>query len=338
MNLILENFLPKVTYFKNGIIENNVLNNFTIYVINLNEDVYRRAYITHLFKKERINYNLVQVNRITKRDIELANCTVRKWSILGCATSHLWCIKHAIDANCSRFIIFEDDIIFHKDYQNKLADCLHLPFDLLMLGACDFTLKDNLLLMEDKKATHKDSHTQLYTDKVYYPSKNALGGHANVYSLDFAKEFYEYKVSTPVFKEFDTEYVNFYDKWKMAICYPNIVITELTTTNNFHIFSPFDTACYARYISNCFPEEFTLLDYNYMTIDFIKFVADGRRYHIHISTTYSELIKQYLLSKRSVKCYLSNLEELFNSNLYTTQDIKCIQQCIRNNTLVLKVT
>jgi GR25 family glycosyltransferase involved in LPS biosynthesis len=306
MNQILNNYLPKITYFQNtNNIVDNILNNYSIYVINLKNDIYRKCYIQHLLKKEKINYFLVEVERVTYKEVKILNLTDKMAKVLGCAVSHLWCIQNAIKENLPNFIIFEDDIIFHKNYQERLQICLNYNADLLMLGACDFSLKHNL-----ENSSCKEN--------IYYPSKNALGGHANLYSLHFAKIFLNHKLVQP-FCEFDTEYEKFYKDYKIAICYPNLVITELTTTNNFHNYSPIQNS-YVKYRENCFDNTFTLMDYKYITIHFIEFVLNNKDTIID----FTKLIENYCkVTKYKI---IEDLNDVLLNNGYTLEDINCISQ------------
>ena len=312
MELILKNYSPKLTQVKNGNIIDNVLNLYPIYVINLEEDIYRKIYMKNLLKREKLNYFLVEVKRMTLEDINIAKIKTRETTIFGCAVSHLWCINNAIEKNYEQFIIFEDDIVFHKNYKNKFKDYLNLnlKFDLLMLGACDFKLKENLEL---SNKPHKNI--------LYYPSKNALGGHANLYSLSFAKDFLEYKM-THEFKEFDTDYQVFYPKYNIAVCFPNLVITELTTTNNFHFYSPLHGNSYKNYASNCYPESFSLLDYKYMTIDFMKFALDK------VFINYKDLVEKYC--HKIQKCHILDLKDVLLNNTYSLADIIEIKNLLKN--------
>jgi GR25 family glycosyltransferase involved in LPS biosynthesis len=302
MDKILDNYSPKITYFKNTTnIEDNILNNYPIYVINLKTDITRKIYIHCLFKKEKINYHLIEVERIKNEEKKTLNLSKTMTKVLGCAVSHLWCIQNAVKQNLSHFIIFEDDIIFHKNYQERLKICLNYNAGLLMLGACDFYFKHNLENSSSK-------------ENIYYPSKNALGGHANLYSLSFAKIFLNYKL-TNEFCEFDTEYEKFYNEHKICICYPNLVITELTTTNNFHNYSPIYRS-YLKYRENCFDNKFTLMDYKYITIHFIEYALINK----YIIKDFNKLIEKYC-KETKYKIY-ENLETVLLNNGYSLEDIR----------------
>lgn len=316
MELILKKFSPKITEFKNGNVIDNILNVYPIYVINLEEDIYRKVYIKDLLKKEKVNYFLIEVKRMNVEDVNILNIKFRQITILGCAVSHLWCINNAISNNFDRFIIFEDDIVFHKDYKNKYKEYVNLNFDLLMLGACDFNFKENY-------ATSNLSDKPSYNDILYYPNKNSLGGHANLYSLNFAKEFFKYKI-TNEFKEFDTDYELFYPNYNIAICFPNLIITELTTTNNFHFYSPLKCdKSYQLYISKCYPESFSLFDYKYITIDFIKFAVNEKHF-----INYNDLIEKYCCDK-SKTCNILDLKSVLLNNTYCLGDILSIKNIFK---------
>jgi len=215
----------------------NVLNNIPIYVIHLKSDIFRKSYITYLFKRLHINYMLISVELLTNEKINKysqlcdVNCSLSQF---GCVLSHLWCLKNAIFNNFPKFIIFEDDVVFHGDFLNRINKYLNTPFDMVMLGACDFQLQENKKNMNKKWG-------------VYFPKQNALGAHANLYTLSFAKTLYNWKISHIVV-EFDRHYDMFYSTHKIAVCYPNLVICELSTSNIQHYFGPCNKNLYNNYI------------------------------------------------------------------------------------------
>jgi len=239
------------------------LNNFPIYVINLKLDVLRRNYIKSLFERHNINYNLIIVDKFEYENTDqLIRCRIQN-NKLGCILSHLWCINDAIKNSYERFIIFEDDIIFHKEFHKLFKECVSKTSvfpDLLMLGSIDFKIKENMCYL------NKD-------EKIYYPKKNILGAHANMYGLNFAKEFLDYKLNVSKILEFDFDYAKFMDKYKIGICLPNLVVCELSTTNINHNFSPVNINSFNKY-KRSFPIGFTYNDYEYMIIVFIQFIKE----------------------------------------------------------------
>lgn len=304
LSKLLNNYDVRKYEIVNSKVQDNLINNFPIYVINLREDKTRRNYIKMLFKKHKINYSLIVVERFRNTsgiDMKIGN------SILGCILSHLWCINNAIHKNYKRFIIFEDDIIFHKNFDNLFKQIMNSyieNIDLLMLGALDTNLQTNLQKFNNKQL-------------VYYPTSNILGAHANIYKLEFAKEFLNYKLNSPKIIEFDYDYMEFINKFKIGICIPNLVICELSTTNISHHFSPLSNAAYERY-KKWFPENFTYDDYEYIMIIFINFIKEK----INNGVSFNDFEEMVTSFKRNYKNrnieYIS--KSLLNSN-YKKEDI-----------------
>jgi GR25 family glycosyltransferase involved in LPS biosynthesis len=310
MEHIIKNYNPTIINYNNNDINDNILNNYPIFIINLKDNQERRDYVNYIMQRMKINYNLVIVNKI---DCDIYNKIGREniktdKNKLGCIISHLFCIKLCIDSNYKKFIIFEDDIIFHKCF-NELCtfDLLNENFDMLMLGACDFNVNHN------KKSLHKQINN-LY---IYKPNKQALGAHANIYSISFAKILYEYKIKAPFF-EFDVDFRNFYQKYKIYVCMPNLVVCELTTSNLNHNFG-YNSINYSR-IKNIFPEDFTYREYKYITIDFINYVKNN--YDSECNCKLNQIVNNYVKVfniSETIKTYLS--DNLIHSG-YSIEDIK----------------
>jgi GR25 family glycosyltransferase involved in LPS biosynthesis len=102
-------------------------------------------------QKYGISFNLVIVKKINKKDYAYYNNYNNNISIseLGCGLSHLWCLKDIIKNKYKNAIIFEDDIIFHKNFEARFFNIIQRqPYDFLLLGACDFHFKEiNLKLI-----------------------------------------------------------------------------------------------------------------------------------------------------------------------------------------------
>jgi len=311
---ILNLYNVTIEIIENGNLTSNILNNFPIYVINLKKDIYRRAYIKNLFKNLKLNYKLIMVDRVTAEDKEKWNITqkFRHMGQLGCVLSHMFCLRDAINSNYDKFIIFEDDIIFHKNFDKMIGKYLTYDLDLLMLGACDFELENNIDNMNDN-------------GDMYFPKKNALGGHANIYSLKFAKKFYEHKVNNDVIVEFDKEYDKFYKKYKIGVCYPNLIICELSTTNISHCFSPNIKNLHDDFVRQCFMDNICFSDYNYITIDFIKYIFKNKL--LENNNIYSDVVNLYikhinhLLNKNKIK-------DMLMLNNYTIEDLNYINSIV----------
>ena len=310
MNFIIDTYDTKIFNYTNGSINDNILNKMPIYIINLEDNISRRNYINFMMSRMKINYKLVIVKRITD-DIydSIKKYTRLSKEKLGCVLSHLYCIKQGIDTECDKFVIFEDDIIFHKKFTEIFTDeLLNLNFDMLMLGACDFNFHYNI---NYKKTITKELD-------IYTPFKIALGAHANIYSKEFAKKIYNYKISN-IIKEFDCDFGKFYGRnSNIFICYPNLVITELSTTNLNHNFS--NEYSMKKYIKSIFDNSFKYKDYNYITIDFINYSKN-----IEQDMIFTQLVELYINHISFQNSELKNMicEGLLNSG-YTIEDIKSI--------------
>jgi len=127
-----------------------------VFVINLADNVIRRNYILVLMKKYNINFSLVVVNRINdKLHSFIGNTKITK-DELGCTLSHIWCLREIIKKNYENAIIFEDDIIFHKNFKEMFMDIFKNDYDFLLLGACDFSFQsmNKDMLLNEKSDNH----------------------------------------------------------------------------------------------------------------------------------------------------------------------------------------
>ena len=182
--------------------------------------------------------------------------------------------------------------IFHNDY------------DFLLLGACDYSFHS---LNKDKLSTKKkhssqprlklnienDNSKQEYNttdneikendsslendeaiDKLqknlYRPHENSIklyGAHANYYSLNGAKMMYDNKIRNLSF--FDKDYMVMFDNFDNSsfICYPNLVVSDISSSNLQHSY-PFFSKAEDLYYINCF-DNFKFTDYNFIYLDII---------------------------------------------------------------------
>uniref|UniRef100_A0A6C0LHF3 Glycosyl transferase family 25 domain-containing protein n=1 Tax=viral metagenome TaxID=1070528 RepID=A0A6C0LHF3_9ZZZZ len=130
-----------------------------IFVINLADNTIRRNYILMLMKKYNINFSLIVVNRISQKVHSLIKNNRITKEELGCTLSHMWCLREIIKNNYENAIIFEDDIIFHKNFKEMFMDIFQHEYDFLLLGACDFSfqhLHKKLLLNTDNELQIKN--------------------------------------------------------------------------------------------------------------------------------------------------------------------------------------
>lgn len=268
-----------------------------IYIINLMSNIARKNYITHMMKKLNMNYYMITVDAISSKvHSEIAKS--KNKGVVGCFLSHMWCINDAIKKKYLNFIIFEDDVVFHKDFTKLLKGLNYTQYDMLQLGCSDFNLKDNLNNINFNKETQV----------VYSPCKLALGAFANLYNINFAKIIFYEKLFK--FEEFDTKFDMYYEKYNIGICFPNLVIADLSTTNLEHDFSIFSCKKKHRhnsYISKCFVN-FKYTDYYFVWIVFLE------QCHSYLKTKN--------ITALSYEDYLINIEDF--SKLTNAIDIKDI--------------
>ena len=310
---IIQNYKVKIINFSNSNKSeiNNIVNK--IYVINLQENDIRRNYILVLMKKLNIDFSLVVVEKITNENYTIItkNCNISK-SEAGCLTSHLWCLNDIIKNNYQNAIIFEDDIILHKNFKNMLIERLKTNYDVLLLGACDFNFSQH-----NFKNIKNNIYNPTIFDKLY-------GAHANYYSLEGAKKMFELKTQEISF--FDNKYKEIFNyfKTKFAICYPNLVVSDISTSDLGHSYK-FLSLTEKYYYDKCF-KKFDFSNYNFIYLNTLK----NSEINYNLFNNYEEYINNvlyYLLyDTEKVKIIKNRLDLSF----FTIDDIKTI--LYKNNT------
>ena len=250
---IIKNYNVKrinITNDKNSILNKKVKK---VFVINLLEDILKRNYIVTLMSKLKINFTLIIVNKVSENIYDTL-CPKKHISKeeLGCCLSHLYCLNDIIENKIETAIIFEDDVIFHKDFINKFNKIDLSSCNFLLLGAHDFCLSStNYKYINEKQLYHPDKN-----------STNLFGAHANFYSLKAAKCMFQIRTSFISF--FDKEYMllfNFFHD-SSFICYPNLVVTDISQSHLNHS-KDFFTAQEWMYYKKCFIS-FDFQDYNFI--------------------------------------------------------------------------
>ena len=264
---ILDNYKVYLTFYESNKERKSILNQYSenIYVINLKKDKIRRNYINLLFKKLNIEYTLVVVETISEELYSLFRGKEKQLSKseVGCSLSHLWCLKHIIQNKYKGgAIIFEDDVVVHKNFEHMFETLFKdKQFDFLSMGACDFDF------------TH--TNYKNVVNHLYQPclnSKRCYGAHANYYSLNGAK--YVFKLKSLFFSFFDNNFSNVFKHFNTTafITYPNLFVTELSTSNinhQYHFYSSYETHFY----SNCFTN-FKFQDYRFLYLSMIRQLVD----------------------------------------------------------------
>jgi hypothetical protein len=267
----VRDYSPEITYIKNNIDNNLFINSFNIYVINVKTNIIRKKYITQLFERMNINYTLITVEKInTPLTIHLQISL----SEFGCLLSHLWCLNNIITNKSEKNIIFEDDVIFHKNFNELFYNTFHnkIEYDLVLLGACDFHFS---------KYNYKNVNNGLYPLTDSTNSKHTYGAHANFYSLKGAQTIFNTHLNRYNETYFDNNYYTVFSKLPNTsfICYPNLVVCELSTSNLNHLY-PFFSEEETNYYNRCF-NDFQFTNYHFIYLCLLECSRDTYEDNIH---------------------------------------------------------
>jgi GR25 family glycosyltransferase involved in LPS biosynthesis len=297
-----------------------------IYVINLLEDEIKRNYIIILMKKYNINFTLIVVEKITPQiyDSFLNNSSILiSKNELGCCLSHLWCLYHIIQNNHENALIFEDDIILHKNFINEFVmthkNCTsnNKTLDFMLLGAHDYEFSN-------KNYRH-------VKNKLYRPdetSKHLYGAHANYYSLKGAKAMF--KIRTSIISFFDKEYILMFHHFNNSsyICYPNLVVANISTSTLNHNHELLSKKEY-DYYNKCFVN-FNFNDYNFMYINLLD--INLLQKEDETLESFIEKCFQNTFKNEADKTSAVNIiKKRINTQFFTLEDIKMILQNSNND-------
>lgn len=311
-----KNFLKKMLYnyhVKTFDVVNsgNILNNYTqkIYVINLKKNIIRRNYILTIMKKYGINFKLVIVNKIKKIDYKYY-CKYNNnisMSELGCGLSHLWCLKDIIKNKYKNAIIFEDDIIFHKNFEAKFFNIIQKQtYDFLLLGACDFHFSE---------INNKNVNENLYRPNSNF--EKVYGAHAIYYSLQGANYMLHNRLNEFAFFDYNLNKVFEYFKNTSFICYPNLVVTEITTSDNNHsydLFSQKEKIFYTKCFTN-----FNFNDYNFIYLNLLD------EYSINNFSNYKDYVCSLFKTKYPEKNdYIKKFIKRLDFSFFSWEEIRNI--------------
>jgi GR25 family glycosyltransferase involved in LPS biosynthesis len=342
-------------------------------------------------KKYNINFSLVVVNRVSdKMYSQLGNTRITKEE-LGCTLSHLFCLKEIIKNSYENAIIFEDDIIFHKNFKEMFMNVFQDEYDFLLLGACDFSFqtlnKDRILADMEKRGMedfgfHKSgskvkiselnneehNHSEIKitnfsnefsndddnievssinSDKtttatatmtplkplqgpckkykqIYRPHENSVkvyGAHAIYYSLNGAKAMYETKMTNDI-SFFDKDFMPIFDKFETSsfICYPNLVISDISTSNLQHAYGFFSKSEELYYI-NCF-DRFNFNDYNVIYLDII---LKNKGVKIRPDDTYESFMTRLIKNQFSSNKERETIKNRLVLDFFTMLDLEKIK-------------
>ena len=307
---ILNNYRVKVINFINNNNNNtSEINNKVkkIYVINLLENEIRRNYIMVIMKKLNIDFTLIIVEKIPT---DVYN-TIHKISNIskseaGCLISHLWCLNDIIKNNYENATVFEDDIILHKNFKNMLLDTLKTPYDFLLLGACDFNFSQH---------NYKNIKNNIYNPTVF---EKLYGAHANYYSLEGAKKVFEFKTKNISFFDNNYDQLFNYFKTKSAICYPNLVVSDISTSDLGHSYNLLSlTEKY--YYDKCF-KNLNFKNYNFIYLNILKNSEINYNCFKNYEEYISKVLYHYYYNNEKVELIKNRLDLDF----FKIDDIKII--------------
>ena len=289
----------------------NIFNTYTkmIYVINLETNIIRKNYILTIMKKYGISFKLVIVKKIKQEYYDYYCKYNNNISIseLGCGLSHLWCLKDIVKNKYKNAIIFEDDIIFHKNFENLFNTIIQKQnYDFLLLGACDFHFSE---------INHKNVNKNLYRPNPNF--KQVYGAHAIYYSFIGANYMLDIKLNNFAFYDYNFIQVFSHFKNTSFICYPNLVITEITTSDNNHnyeLFSGKENLFYSKCFINL-----NFNDYHFIYLDLLE---------PHCINNYSNY-KDYICYLFNIKypkknIYMKKFIDRIDLNFFDLDDIKNI--------------
>lgn len=265
---------------------NNKINK--VYVINLNGDNIRKSYIEIIMKKMNINYNLIRVNKST---ISPYNITKGEF---GCYLSHLWCLNDAKNNNYNEIIIFEDDIVFHKNFKQMFYNIFsNNNFDFVLLGAYDKFF-----------STLNYKNVQ---NNMYYPKcKFILGAHAIYYSKLGIEHTLTYKKNKPIVA-YDADLINIFHYFNKTstVCYPNLVAAELSTTHLNHRYGFLNENNEKRYYNKT-QINFNFNDYYFIYLWFFSIdnqiqFKDKNSFEDYVESILDYYYKDDLIRKNEIK-------------------------------------
>jgi glycosyl transferase family 25 len=285
---------------------NNKINK--IYVINLNSDNIRKMYIEIIMKKMNINYNLIRVNKVNDSPYNITN------GEFGCYLSHLWCLNDAKKNNYNEIIIFEDDIVFHKNFKQMFYNIFsNNQFDFVLLGAYDKFLST--------------LNCKNIRDNMYYPKcKFILGAHAIYYSKLGIEYTLTYKKNKPIVA-YDADLINIFHYFNKTstVCYPNLIVAELSTTNLKHDYGFINANNEKRYYNKT-QINFNFTDYYFVYLWFFSLnnhmqFKDKTTFEDYVETILNYYYKDDLDRKNEIK-------NRIDFTFFTNEDYQKMQHSI----------
>ena len=318
---LLSNYKTKRETFIHDIDLNMGINRFVnhIYIINLETDVVRRNYCKVLMQKYNINFEMITVPKITDAEYNVIGNQTISFGEAGCYLSHMYCLQDAIRNQYNNIVIFEDDLVFHKDFHALFDGTFHLStaasgpasgpaFDILMLGASDFDF-----YKKKYKLTANCSN-------IYRPdSQNSQlrGTFAIYYSQKGFTDFFHLRLAEPTFIDRKLNHLGNLFGETFAVSLPNMVVADLSTSNiehSFWITREFKEKMYQR---KCFNDAFDFKQYHFLflqlftntngvSIDFAKSPVDNMMVFLKRFFRKRDIDKMHVIKNRISTEFFSN--------------------------------
>jgi GR25 family glycosyltransferase involved in LPS biosynthesis len=193
-----------------------------IYIINLQKDHYRRISMMHIFNK--VKYTFVDGIDHTHPQWKIYLESIGTGSnpnpgIWGYYKVMISILEDAIKNNYDKIIVFEDDIILHKNFiqyfKEIISNLFKRKWSIILLGSS----QDNW-------------NFPIKPGSGYYHPNNTNGSFAMIYNKNIFKNLL--KESKKMIGTFDTNALNMIYKSYYNECfviYPNIVIADVSHSN-----------------------------------------------------------------------------------------------------------
>jgi glycosyltransferase involved in cell wall biosynthesis len=191
-----------------------------VFVINMGKREDKMVEVDELLTRYNIDYERINgidgEYPIVKKEFEyLVDSQIKTTGAYGCLLSHIKTLELARKRGYSNILIFEDDIIFHNNFNNLLSKLVVIPSDwsIIYLGCSQKQTVINMSKGSDG----------------FYLAKDSRGAFA--YSVK--KEYYTdiLKLWTKRDKSVDAALGEFQKKKKCYVLYPNLVISYVNKSD-----------------------------------------------------------------------------------------------------------
>lgn len=210
-----------------------------IYCLNLNSREDRLKIFNHKATKLGIEYQRFQgipgllIEDYYNLKLNDLNFKIPNKNLLGCALSHIGIMEDALYNNYKRILVLEDDVILHKEINNKLSSMFYtdsLQWDLLYFGFIPLT--------DDRKYYSYAEIDNLKVSNNVTKTKNFWGMFGYGISENLMKHMTTiYKNSLNI--EIDRYIVENIQQNDDFICYgllPQLVASDDGYSNNFDVY------------------------------------------------------------------------------------------------------